>query len=193
MAKITTILGSPRRRGNTAAILGRFEELAAAAGYEMDRINITDYNLKGCIGCSKCREVMDRPACILRDDMLSLFERMISSDLIVYASPLYVYSFTSQIKTLLDRQCCLVKFPEQGEPLSLLKGKRAALLVTCISGIEGNADLIPQIFQRECDFTQMEAIGKFIVPGCLSPKTLGSLPQETAQNMMEAIKQNLPV
>ena len=48
--KILTILGSPRRKGNTAAVLAKFEEMAKGE-HSVDRINIVDYDVRGCLGC----------------------------------------------------------------------------------------------------------------------------------------------
>ncbi len=44
--QITTILGSPRKNGNTATVLELFEELMAQQGHEVDRINIMHWVTK---------------------------------------------------------------------------------------------------------------------------------------------------
>ena len=47
--KITTILGSPRKQGNTAAVLNHFEALVTPA-HPVERVNLVDYSVKGCRG-----------------------------------------------------------------------------------------------------------------------------------------------
>lgn len=185
--KIVTVLGSPRKKGNTAKVLGLFEDSVTAKGHDIDRINITSYNLKGCLACDKCQSIVDEPGCVQKDDMLSLFNRMMIADAVVYATPLYWWGFTAQIKTLIDRQYCLVKNYDTPEFKSFLKGKREALLVTCADTIENNADLIPVLFQRKCDYTASNAIGKYIVPLCTTPDELGESAKNTAEEMAKDI------
>lgn len=185
--KITTVFGSPRKKGNTAKVLGLFEDIVKNQGHEIDRINITSYNLKGCLGCNKCQTTDSEPACIQKDDMLSLFDRIMATDVIVNASPLYCWGFTAQMKPFIDRQYCLVKHYDTPEHYSFIKGKREALLVTCADPIENNADLIPIVFQRKCDFTESEAIGKYILPSCTTPDALGDRANKLAEKMAKDI------
>ena len=86
--KVMTILGSPKKNGNTAKVLGLFESMIAN-DHEVDRINIADSDVKGCIGCYACQQTPNEPACVQKDDAVSIFERMMNSDAVVYASPLY--------------------------------------------------------------------------------------------------------
>ena len=185
--KITTLLGSPRIKGNTAKILGKFEELAIAKGHKIDRINVVKYKLNGCLGCDKCKLVIDEPGCIQKDDMMLLFDRMIAADVIIYATPLYAWDFSAQMKTLIDRQYCLVKNYDTPAYKSFLKDKPVALLVTCGAAAENNADLIPVIFKRECDYTGSRVIGTYIVPCCTTPAAPGRWADETARKMADEI------
>jgi multimeric flavodoxin WrbA len=106
--KVMTVLGSPRRNGNTAKVLGLFESLIVD-DHEMDRISIADSDVKGCTGCYACQEKPDEPGCVQKDDAVSIFERMMNSDVVVYASPLYCWSFSSQLKAFFDRHFCMVR------------------------------------------------------------------------------------
>ena len=58
--KVMTILGSPRRNGNTAKVLGQFESMISN-GHEVERIDIVDSNVKGCVGCYACQQKPDEP------------------------------------------------------------------------------------------------------------------------------------
>lgn len=182
--KITTILGSPRKKGNTATILTEFEKTANERGYDIDRINIARYEVKGCLDCNGCQSILDQPGCVQKDAMLAIFARMMEADIIIYSSPLYAWSFSSQIKPLIDRQYCLVKNYGTANYYSFLKDKPVALLVTCGEEIENNADLIPIIFQRESDYLNCRVIGKYIVPNCTTPDQLGSKTDETVFEMV---------
>jgi multimeric flavodoxin WrbA len=185
--KITTILGSARKKGNTATVLAKFEDIAVSNGHEIDRINITNYKLNGCIGCDKCQSILDQPGCVQKDNMLSIFKRMIASDVIIYSTPLYAWSFTAQIKPLIDRQYCLVKNYDTSEYKSFLKDKKVALLVTCGGEYLRNADLIPIIFKRESDYLGCVVVGTYVVELCTTGNRFGINSDEIIQRMAEDI------
>jgi len=180
--KVTTILGSPKKDGNTAKVLGLFEELISQ-DHEVERINIATANIKGCLGCHACQKVPDEPGCVQKDDVLPIFEQMMGSDAVVYASPLYCWSFTSQMKAFIDRHFCLVTGYGTSDYKSLLEGKHTALLVTCGGPVENNADLIQAIFDRINNFGQCNVIGKYVVPFCTTPDSIGDEAMEIVKKM----------
>jgi multimeric flavodoxin WrbA len=185
--RVATILGSPKKHGNTAAVLELFEGLLAGRGHEVDRVHVVDYDVNGCLGCNACQKVRHAPGCVQRDDAAGIFERLIASDAVVYATPLYTYGFTSQMKALIDRECCLVTGYGSPDYVSLLGGKRTALLVTCGGPVEGNADLIQEAFEREGAFQQWEIVGKYVVPSCGAPEVLGDRAADTAARMFRDV------
>jgi multimeric flavodoxin WrbA len=159
--KIITILGSPKKKGKTAEVLGLFEKIILSKEHEIERIDVTDYHINGCIGCYACMSKTNEPGCVQNDDMALILEKMLEADAIVYATPLYSFNFTAQMKPLVDRHMCLIKKP-------LLKGKRTALLVTCAAQEEGNADLIKEAFRRSFDgnhggMVNTDLIGEYVV------------------------------
>jgi multimeric flavodoxin WrbA len=184
--KIITIFGSPRKKGNTAKVLSMFEGNVERK-HEVERINITQYKVGGCLGCLKCQERKGEPGCAQNDDALTIFDKMIQADAIVYASPLYCWSFTSQIKPLIDRHFCLVTGYGTPDHNSLIGGKPAALLVTCAGPIEGNCDAIQGIFSGFSDYTKLMAKGNFILPFCTTPDAIGDKGAELAENLARAI------
>jgi len=184
--KIITILGSPKKKGNTGKVLSIFEDRVGEK-HEVERININQYKIGGCIGCYKCQETPDEPGCVQKDDALIIFEKMMLADAIVYASPLYCWSFTSQIKPLIDRHFCLISGYGTSEHKSLLDGKRTALLVTCAGPIEGNCDAIKGIFNGFTDYGKVLTKGSFILPFCTTPDAIGDEGIELAEKLAEAI------
>ncbi len=184
--KVTTILGSPKKDGNTAKVLSLLEE-QIAQDHEVDRIYIATSDIKGCLGCYACQKVPDKPGCVQKDDVLPIFEQMMGSDAIVYASPLYCWSFTSQMKAFIDRHFCLVTGYGTSDYKSLFEGKRTALLVTCGGPVENNADIIQTIFDRMNDFGQCDAIGKYVVPFCTTPDAISPEAMEIVKKMTEDI------
>ena len=184
--KIVTILGSPRKKGNTAKVLSMFEEKVEDS-HEIERINVSKYNVGGCLGCYKCQEKTGEPGCVQKDDALIIFEKMIQADAIVYASPLYCWSFTSQIKPLIDRHFCLITGYGSPDHESLLNGKSTALLVTCAGPIEGNCDAIQGIFTGFIEYGKLSTKGSFILPFCTTPDAIGDEGVQLANDLAKAI------
>lgn len=183
---ILTLLGSARKKGNTATVLAAFEELAAPYA-SIERINLAEVQIHPCRGCDVCQKKQDVPGCKQSDDALWIFDKMFAADLILYATPLYVWDCSAQMKVLWDRQYCLVKYNGGQGRTSLLEGKRAALLVTCGDAIENNADVIQVIFRREMDYARAIAAGIFIVPDCTTPRRLGEKAPQMAVRMLHEL------
>ena len=184
--KVATILGSPRKKGNTATVLGWFEEIMGKE-HEIDRIDLLSNEVRGCLGCDTCQKVIDEPGCVQKDDAVSLFLRMMAADAVIYASPLYCWGFSSQMKALIDRHYCLVTGYGTPEYRSLVSDKRVSLLVTCAGPAENNADLIQELFVRLSNFCNCGIVGKYVVPLCSSPDSLGPGGKEVAEKMAQDI------
>jgi len=180
--RITTILGSPRKSGNTATILAMFERLAVV-NHQVERIDITTRVVGGCLGCDVCQQTLDEPGCVQKDDAEAILKQIMGSDAVVYATPVYVWCFSAQLKALMDRHYCLVKWRDDRVARALLEGKRAALLVTCGGATESNADLIQEVFAREMRYHHCRVVGMYIVPHCTVPSQLGEDAERTAQRM----------
>ena len=100
--KIVVLNGSPRKHGNTAALIDRFRAGAQSAGHSVTRFNIAEMNISPCIGCLKGGKNKASP-CTQKDDMDQIYPAYETADIIVLASPLYFWSFTAQLKTAIDR------------------------------------------------------------------------------------------
>src|SRR5574338_131208 len=169
---ILTIFGSPSKRGHTHSVLRQFEALAARQ-HAVERITVVERNVRGCLGCQRCQKVFDRPGCSQKDDFQSIVDRLLAADLLIYASPLYCWDFTAQMKALIDRHYCLMKWNSQPY-FSLMRGKRAALLITCGDAIEENADTVQTIFKRQMDCLETTVAGAYILPHCTLEKARGA-------------------
>ena len=185
--QITTIMGSPRPKGNTATVLKKFED-GLNGRHTLARINITDHEIHGCLGCYQCQAKRHEPGCVQKDDVPELIDKMLQADALVLATPLYGWSFSGQLKLFLDRQFCLTKFGDPDRPPhSLVAGKTMALLVTCGGGVEENADLIQTLFDRFNTAAQTRSAGSYIVPGCTSPDQLPTNAEAIAKEMAAVV------
>jgi len=128
--RITTLLGSAKKKGNTATVLGWVEKELETLGHSVERIYLQNKTIGGCMGCAKCRQTPDAIACVQKDDAPAILERMMASDVVLYASPVYFWEFTSQIKRLIDRSYALVTNYHQPGHTSLMADKKIGLLAT---------------------------------------------------------------
>lgn len=98
---LTLLLGSPRIGGNTEKLADALAEGAAEKGYEVKKVHLATLTLKGCLDCRKCWST-GKP-CIQNDDMDQVYPEIEDASVIAFVSPLYFYSWSSQIKPVWDR------------------------------------------------------------------------------------------
>lgn len=185
--KVMTILGSPRKDGNTATMLGWVEEELRAGGHTVRRFDIIDHRIRGCMECMECQGAEGAPGCPQDDDALKLLNEMIASDAVLFACPLFGWGFPAQLKALIDRTFCLTKGHFGQARQHLLEGTRFALLVTASGPYEGNADLIGRTFQRLTNYHRCLSAGRLILPFCGGPDDLGETAREKARELAHEI------
>lgn len=173
--QITTLLGSAKKKGNTSTVLRWAGGELKSIGHDVNRIYLNNKLINGCLGCAKCRENPDKIACVQKDDAIGIMEQMISSDVVLFASPVYFWGFTAQIKTLIDRCYSLVTNYHKPGHTSLMEGKRIGLLVTGADGYEQNAEGIFTAFDRIVDFLLARKTGELYVGECSVP---AEIPEE---------------
>ena len=185
--QITTLLGSARKKGNTATVLGWVEEELATRGHSVERIYLNNKTIAGCLGCGKCREKPDQIGCVQKDDAIDVMTKMIASDAVIYSSPVYFWGFTAQIKRLIDRGYALVTNYHQPGHTSLMQGKRVALLVTGADAYENNAEGLSDAFDRIADFLIAQKKGALYVGGCSTPADLPASIGEKARQLAQSL------
>lgn len=101
--KIVILSSSPRRGGNSDLLCDRFLAGAREAGHEAEKLFLKDFDIHYCTGCGRCYN--GEHPCPQQDDAAGILEKMVAADVIVMATPVYFYSLSGQMKTLIDR-CC---------------------------------------------------------------------------------------
>jgi multimeric flavodoxin WrbA len=94
------ISGSPHRHGNTETLLDSFLEGAEWAGATVEKVVLKDFNYHACRGCNLCHKTGE---CVVKDDAILIFDRILASDCIAIASPIYTMGITAEVKGLIDR------------------------------------------------------------------------------------------
>ncbi|MDO5115206.1 MAG: flavodoxin family protein [Synergistaceae bacterium] len=156
---LTILLGSPRNGGNSEELALALERGALAAGCEVRKARLSALNLKGCIGCGKCWSA-GKP-CILADDMDLVYKDIEAADVVAFASPLYFYSWSWQIKAVWDR---LLAFYHQ-DSKSRLAGKDVILLSAA-----GDKDMeaftgLKYSFRLAIKYLKWNMLGEICIPG----------------------------
>ena len=102
--KVLGICCSPRKGGNTEALVGEALRGAKHEGAEDDLYCVSGKHIEPCDGCRTCAQT---GVCHVQDDMQDLYKRMIAADAIIFATPTYNYSMTAQAKLIIDRSRAL--------------------------------------------------------------------------------------
>lgn len=98
---ILILTGSPRHNGNTDILTDAFVEGAKENGNIITRINVCKSKISGCLNCQYC--ISHRGECILKDGMSEIYSQLETVDIVLFATPLYYYGFSSQLKAVIDR------------------------------------------------------------------------------------------
>ena len=100
--KVLILNGSPRAKSNSAAFAAAFKDGAESAGHEAEVLNIAKLKIAGCLGCEYCHKV-GAGQCVQKDDMQEIYPRLAEADLVVLCSPIYYWSFSGQMQSLITR------------------------------------------------------------------------------------------
>jgi multimeric flavodoxin WrbA len=99
--RILIISTSPRKGSNSDALAEEFAKGAREAGHEVEKISLIGKNIQFCRGCLACQKTK---RCVIHDDADTIAqEKMCLADVLVFATPIYYYEMSGQMKTLLDR------------------------------------------------------------------------------------------
>jgi len=133
--KILGLCCSPRRQGNTETLLEVALQGAVEEGAEAELYAVAGKNIKPCVGCRACGETGE---CAVKDDMQDLYNKLLSSDGIIFGTPIYFYSMTAQAKTVIDRTIALT------HPHRSLANKVGGVVV--VAGSMGIIDALKDLY-----------------------------------------------
>jgi putative NADPH-quinone reductase len=141
--------GSPRRNGNTSALLQEFIRGANEVGANVEQIIAQEINLKYCTGCLKCNLT---PKCVIRhDDWETLSRKILDADALVFASPVYFHHLTAPLKKILDRfrSFMQVQITEHGlKHIPWHSWRKHFILLLCLgSSVDDDAKPIIDLFK----------------------------------------------
>ena len=100
MKHIIVISTSLRPGSNSDMLADKFVEGAMAAGHQVEKISLTGKNIQFCRGCMACQKL---GKCAIKDDVNDIMSKVLEADTVVWATPIYYYEMSGQMKTLIDR------------------------------------------------------------------------------------------
>jgi len=159
--KACVLLGNTREKSNTKAVTEIFNGELEAKGFGLKTFALREKNIQSCVGCDKCHSVLDSFGCVIKDDMLEIADEILSSDLVVFSSPIYTWFATPPLKAAMDRLYAFTKYPEDGAMFNLMKKQRFALIATSGEECETNCDLLSEGINRLAKFANLQYLGYF--------------------------------
>ena len=156
--RIVILNGSPRRNGNTSALVRAFTEGAEQAGNTVTEFFLDDMEIHGCKGCFGGHN-SKACLCVQRDDMDKIYPAVKECDVVVMATPLYYWNMSGQLRTAIDRLFAL----EEGDG-NLLRGHgRSGALLMAAEG-HGFGD-VTLYFEHLMEHLQWKDLGHVLAGG----------------------------
>ena len=123
--KIIAVKSSPRKNGNTNAIIERILEGAEENEHHILRYDLENMNFKGCSACRACKE--NGSFCVIKDDLTHYWEELISADVLIWGSPNYMGTINGTLKTFIDRHYCT---KDKSMKSKLQPGRKAIMVLS---------------------------------------------------------------
>lgn len=158
--KIIILQGSPNQDGSTALLCEEFARGAHHSGHEIERIDIAQLAIAPCTGCVHCG--YGARACIQHDDMQVVRKKILGANMLVFATPLYYYGMSAQLKTVIDRFCADNVAIDN-------KGLKAALICAAWNADNWTFDALVSHYQTLCRYLNMHDEGMILGYGCGTP------------------------
>ena len=98
--KIVVISTSMRANSNSEALAKSFTDCASNEGNDVEFISLKDKQVDFCKGCLVCQQTGN---CVIKDDVKGIMDKVIDADIVVWATPIYYYEMSGQMKVLIDR------------------------------------------------------------------------------------------
>lgn len=169
MSNIVVLVGSMRKGGNTDLLAQAFAEGARKKENYVEIISVADYKVNCCIGCNSCF-TREGNQCFQNDDMMTIYNKLKSAEIVVIASPVYFYGISAQLKAIVDR----LHTPMRNE----FQIKKLALILVGAATLPELFDAIKLQYQMILDFFHLENAGMVLVRGAREKgdvKAIGAL------------------
>jgi multimeric flavodoxin WrbA len=100
MKRVIVLSTSLRRGSNSDMLADRFVEGALSAGNDVEKVSLVGKDIQFCRGCFACQKL---GRCVIKDDVNDIMAKVLEADVVCWATPIYYYEMSGQMKTLIDR------------------------------------------------------------------------------------------
>ncbi len=157
--KIVILMGSPNRNGSTGILVSEFKRGAEESGHICEVIDVCHADIHPCTGCVACG--YEGP-CVQKDDVEMIRHSLLGADMVVFATPLYYYGMSAQLKMTVDRFCAYN---------SSLNGRhlKSALLTVAWNADDWTFDALEAHYRTLVRYINFEDMGMILGYGCGTP------------------------
>lgn len=152
--KILVITGSPRINGNSNTLADNFIKGAKENGHNVVRFDSAFKNVHPCVACNKCGMDGD---CVFNDDFNFIKENIVDSDMVVFATPMYYFGISAQLKAVIDRFYSI-----NGK---IHTPKKSALILTYADTSASEAEPIKNHYEVLLNYLGWQDVGQIIASG----------------------------
>lgn len=152
--KILILTGSPRKNGNSNTLVDNFAKGAKEKGHEVVRFDSSFKNVHPCTACNHCGMERD---CVFQDDFNFVKENIVDADMVVFATPMYYFGISAQLKAVIDR------FYSINEKIH--KPKKSALFMTYADTRAIEAEPIKKHYETLLNYLGWTSVGEIIASG----------------------------
>lgn len=157
--KIVVLMGSPNKNGSTNILIREFERGATEAGHEVVVIDTAHTVVRACTGCIVCGY---NGPCVQKDEMEQIKAQILSADMLVFATPLYYYGMSAQLKTVVDRFCAFNGSIQN-------KHMRSALLTVAWNSDSWTFEALELHYKTLVRYLNFKDMGMVLGRGCGTP------------------------
>ena len=154
--RVAILFASPNAQGSTRILVDRFTQGALEADHEVDLIDVARAHVAPCTGCIACG--YEGP-CMQKDDMEAIRASILASDALVFATPLYYYGMSAQLKCVVDRFCAFNSSLNR-------KHLKSALLTVAWNADDWTFDALLAHYQTLVRYCNFEDAGTVLGYGC---------------------------
>ena len=157
--KIIVLEGSPNQHGSSNMLADNFIRGAEEAGHTVKVIDAAHADIHPCIGCIHCG--YEGP-CVQKDDVEAIREKILDADMLVFATPLYYYGMSAQLKTMIDRFCAFNSSIQR-------KHMKSALLAVAWNSDDWTFEALESHYKTLVRYLNLEDVGMVLGAGCGTP------------------------
>lgn len=154
--KIIVLAGSPHKNGTSNTLVEEFMKGAENSGKEVEVIDLAHIDIHPCLGCDYCGMDGD---CVQKDRGNEILNKIITSDAIIFASPVYYYNVSAQLKMMIDR------FYAKTMRITNKKLK-AGVIMTAWNNNDWTYDAIDKYFDILFNYMHFKDSGRIYGKGC---------------------------